>query len=118
MIALPQERRISVNPMEILSRIVEAESNARTVFDEAASLQDGFDAYVEAHVEALRKQYFAHADQVIAEAEERESARADAEIAALDRKLENELAGLKALYETRRGVLVARIFRIAVAADA
>jgi hypothetical protein len=104
--------------METLGRIVEAESGARAVFDEAALLQDGFDTYVREHIEALRKQYFARAEQMIAETAEQEAARADAEIAALGRKLESELSGLRALYEKRRETLVDKIFRMAVAVDA
>ncbi len=107
-----------MTPMEILNKIVEAEVNARSVFDEAAKLREGFDGYVNEHIEALRKQYFERADKAIAEAKERESARADAEIAELDKKLETELAALKAYYDRERESIVQKIFKLAVDADA
>jgi len=107
-----------MTPIEILSKIVEAESSARSVFDEATSLQEGFDSYVNDHIEALRKEYFARADKAIAEARLSEAARADAEIAELDKKLDKELAALKALYENERESIVMKIFKMAVAVDA
>lgn len=107
-----------MTPMEILSKIVEAESSARAVFDEATTLQEGFDSYVNDHIEALRKECFARADKAIAEARQNESARGDAEMAELDKKLEKELAALKELYESERETIVLKIFKLAVAVDA
>ncbi len=107
-----------MTPMEILAKIVEAESSARSVFDEVATLQEGFDNYVNEHIEALRKQYFAQAEDVIAQARESEAARADTEIAALNAEFERALAALKAYYENEQESIVKRIFELAVAADA
>lgn len=107
-----------MTPIEILSKIVEAESSARAVFDEASSLQESFDGYVNDHIEALRKAYFARADEAIAQARQREAARADDEIAELDKKLQKELIALKAFYENERESIVMKIFKMAVAVDA
>lgn len=107
-----------MTPMEILNKIVEAESNARAVFNEATRLREGFDSYVNDHIEALKKQYFEKAEKAIAEAKERESARADSEIIELDKKLETELAALKASYDKGRESIVQKIFKLAVDVNA
>jgi hypothetical protein len=109
---------MDMTPMEILAKIVEAESSARSVFDEVAALREGFDNYVNEHIEALRKQYFAQAEDAIAHARESEAARADAEIAALNAEFERALAALKAYYEKEQESIVTRIFELAVAANA
>lgn len=107
-----------MTPMEILAKIVEAESSARSVFDEVATLREDFDNYVNEHIEALRKQYFAQAENAITQARESEAARADAEIAALNAEFERALAELKAYYEKEQKSVVTRIFELAVAIDA
>ena len=107
-----------MTPMEILSKIVEAEVSAKAVFEEAVTLKDGFDSYVNEQIEALRKQYFDTAEKAITEAAQSETVRADAEIAELDKKLNQELAALKTQFENEREPIVQRIFRLAVAADA
>ncbi|MEA4894054.1 MAG: hypothetical protein VB064_02200 [Oscillospiraceae bacterium] len=107
-----------MTPIEILNKIVEAESNARAVFDEASKLKEDFNGYVNEHIEELRKQYFEKADKAIAEAKNSETARADAEIAELDKKLEAELASLKAYYDKERETIVKKIFKLAVDVDA
>ncbi len=107
-----------MTPVEILNKIVEAESNARAVSDEASRLREGFDSYVNEHIEALRKQYFEKAEKVIAQAKNDEAARADAEIVELDKKLEAELAKLKAFYDKERETIVQKIFKLAVDVDA
>lgn len=107
-----------MTPVEILNKIVDAESNARSVFDEASKLKEGFDSYVNEQIEALRKQYFEKAEKVIAEAKGSEAARADTEIAELDKKLETELATLKAFYDKEREAIVQKIFKLAVDVDA
>lgn len=113
-----QKRGIGMTPVEILNKIVEAESNARAVSDEASRLREGFDSYVNEHIEALRKQYFEKAEKVIAQAKNDEAARADAEIVELDKKLEAELAKLKAFYDKERETIVQKIFKLAVDVDA
>ena len=107
-----------MTPVEILNKIVEAESNARSVFDEASKLKEGFDSYVNEQIEALRKQYFEKAEKAIAEAKSSEAARADAEIAELDKKLEAELATLKQFYDKEREAIVQKIFKLAVDVNA
>ena len=107
-----------MTPMEILSKIVEAEVNAKAVFEEAVTLKDGFDNYVNEQIETLRKQYFESAEKAIAEAAKSETARADAEISELDKKLSQELNALKTQFENEREAIVEKIFGLAVAADA
>lgn len=107
-----------MTPMEILSKIVEAEVNAKAVFEEAVTLKDGFDNYVNEQIETLRKQYFDSAEKEIAEAAKREKARADTEISELDEKFQKELSALKTLFENEREEVVEKIFGLAVAADA
>lgn len=107
-----------MTPMEILNKIVEAESNARAVFDEATSLRESFDKYVNEHIEKLRNQYFDRAEKAISKARERETARAEATITELDEKLEAELTDVKCRYEHEREAVVMKIFKLAVDADA
>jgi len=107
-----------MTPMEILSKIVEAEVNARAVFDEAEMLKAGFEDYVKAHIDELRKQYFDSAEKEISSAREREKARADSKIKELDEKLETELAEVKDRYEKGREAVVLKIFKLAVDVDA
>lgn len=107
-----------MTPMEILSKIVEAEVSAKAVFEEAVTLKDGFDSYVKEQIEALHKQYFDSAEKAIAEAAQSETVRADAEIAELDKKLNQELDALKTQFENEREAIVEKIFGLAVAADA
>ncbi|PKM74202.1 MAG: hypothetical protein CVU91_03920 [Firmicutes bacterium HGW-Firmicutes-16] len=104
--------------VEILNKIVEAEGNARAISDEASKLKECFDSYVNEHIEVLRKQFFEKAEKVIAQAKNAEAARADAEIVELDKKLETELATLKAFYDKERETIVQKIFKLAVDADA
>jgi len=106
-----------MTPMEILNKIVEAEVSARAVFDEADKLRESFDSYVKEQVEALRQQYFDRAEEAIAEAKKAEAARADTELAELDKKLEMELAKLKAFYDKENEAIVQKIFKLAVDAD-
>lgn len=107
-----------MTPLEILSKIVDAESNARAVFDEATALKEGFDDYVNKEIDALRKQYFERAEKSIEEAKKAELSRADAELAELDKKLETELAQHKEFYEKRHEEIIEKIFKLAVAVDA
>lgn len=106
-----------MTPMEILHKIVEAEGSAQAVFNEATALKEGFDDYVNVQIEALKKQYFSRAEKAILEAGEHETARANAEIAQLDKKLEAELAVLKTQFEQEREAIVLKVFKLAVNVD-
>ena len=107
-----------MTPMEILNQIVEAESSARQVYDEAEALKQGFDDYVNQHIEALRTQYFEQAEAAIQAAREKETARADREIGRLEKDLSRDLEAVSRAFEKRREGVVERIFRLAVNADA
>jgi uncharacterized iron-regulated protein len=112
------EKRDSMTPIEILNKIVQAESNAREIYSEAESLREGFDNYVNKEIEEIRKQYYERADKMIAEAKERETARAEAAIQELDKKLEAELDAAKKHFEREKDAVVLKIFKLAVDADA
>lgn len=112
------EKRDYMTPIEILDKIVEAESNARAVYDEADDLKKNFDAYVEKHIDEIRKEYTARADKAVADAKKEEAARADAEISRLSEQLRAELETAKKRYEQEKDADVLKIFKLAVAADA
>jgi len=107
-----------MTPIEILNKIVEAESNAREIYNEADSLREGFDSYVNEHIEKLKKDYYERAEKAIAEARVSEAARADAEIAELNAKLQAELEDAKNRYEREKDAIVQKIFKMAVDVDA
>lgn len=107
-----------MTPMEILNKIVEAESNARRVFQEAESLEKGFDDYVNKHIEELRAQHFDRAEQAIAQARQQETARAEQEMEQLKERLSQELKEVARLFDSRREDIVSHIFRLVVNTDA
>ena len=112
------EKRDYMTPIEILSKIVEAESSARQVYDEAEDLRTNFDAYVEEHVAKIRGEYAARAEKEIADARVKETARADDEIQKLSDGLRSELETARKRYEQEKDADVLKIFKLAVAADA
>ncbi len=107
-----------MTPMEILNKIVEAESNARQVFQEAESLEKGFDDYVNKHIEDLRTQYFDRAEEAITQARQQEAARAEQEIAGLEERLSQEMREESKHFDSRREDIVSHIFRLVVNTDA
>ena len=112
------EKRDYMTPIEILNKIVEAESSARDVYDEADELQKNFDEYVQKHIDEIRKDYAARAEKDIADARKQETARADAEISRLSEQLRAELETAKKRYEQEKDADVLKIFKLAVATDA
>lgn len=107
-----------MTPIEILNKIVEAESSAREVYNEADELKKNFDEYVQKHIDVIRKKYADRAERDIAEAKQKETARADAEISKLSEQLRAELETAKKRYEQEKDADVLKIFKLAVAADA
>ncbi|MEG1165037.1 MAG: hypothetical protein RSD68_01410 [Oscillospiraceae bacterium] len=107
-----------MTPMEILHKIVDTECSARTIHDEAISLRDGFDGHVDEHIAEIKTEYYSRADKAIAAAELAEKKRADAEIKALDKKLEAELSNAKTRYEVEKKANALKIFKLAVDVDA
>ena len=107
-----------MTPAEILRKIVEADKNAREVYDSATELRDGFDGYVAEHVEQLRKEYYEKADKRIADTDKKATAEADEAIADLDAKLEEELSAAKEHYVGEKDAVIDKIFNMAVNVDA
>lgn len=107
-----------MTPAEILRKIVEADKNAREVYDSTTELRDGFDGYVADHVDELRKQYFDDAEKRIADADEKATAEADKYIAASDAKLERELTAAKERYVGEKDAVIDKIFHMAVDVNA
>lgn len=112
------EKRDSMTPIEILNKIVDAESSAREVYDEADTLRQNFDAYVDKKIVAIRADYKARAEKEISDARAEETARADAEIRKLSDELTAELETARKRYEQEKDADVLKIFKLAVAADA
>jgi len=104
--------------MEILHKIVETEGNAHSVYDEAVSIREGFEKYVQGHIDVIRKDYFEKADKAIAEFEAEETKRADDAIKVLDEKLAVDLAAAKVRYEKAKDESVMKLFKLAVDVDA
>lgn len=104
--------------MEILHKIVETEDDAHAVYDEAVSIREGFDKYVQDHIDVIKKEHYDRADKAIAAFEAEETKRAKEEIVKLDKKLEADLAAAKAHYEAVKDAAVLKIFKLAVGADA
>ena len=107
-----------MTPMEILNMIVDSENDARDIYDEAVSLKNGFEDYVNAHINELRKKYFDEAEKEIAKAEEEEVRLADEKIEELDKKLIRDIEAARARYERVEQDVVLKIFELAVNADA
>lgn len=107
-----------MTPMEILHKIVETESNAHSVYDEAVSIREGFDKYVQDHIDVIRKDHFERADAAIAAFEAEETKRADDAIKVLDEKLVADLAAAKVRYEEAEREVVQKLFKLAVDVDA
>ena len=103
-----------MTPMEILNKIVETEDKARSVYDEAISMREGFDTYIQDHVDVIRKEHFERADQAIAAFEANEIKLTDEAVKKLDEKLVTELAASKERYESAKDNAVQKIFKLAV----
>lgn len=104
--------------IETLHVIVDADKKARSVYEEATQLRDGFDSYVQEHIEQIRKERFAEADRKIAVANEDAIKKADEAIEELDKKLELELAAAHKHYESKKDAVIDKIFKLAVDVDA
>ena len=107
-----------MTPMEILHKIVETEGNAQAVYDEVIAIREGFDKYVQDHIEVIRKDHFERADAAIAAFEAEETKRADDAIKLLDEKLAVDLAAAKVRYEEAEREVVQKLFKLAVDVDA
>ncbi len=107
-----------MTPMEILHKIVETEGNAHSVYDEAVSIREGFEKYVQDHIDVIRKNHFERADQAISAFETEETKRADDAIKALDEKLAVDMAAAKVRYEKAKDEAVLKLFKLAVDVDA
>lgn len=103
-----------MTPMEILNKIVETEDKARSVYDEAISIREGFDKYIQDHVDVIRKEHFERAEQAIAVFEASEKKLTDEAVAKLNEKLASELAASKIRYESAKDDAVQKIFKLAV----
>ena len=112
------EKRDYMTPIEILNKIVEAETSAREVSDEAEVLRQNFDDYVEKKVAVIREDYKTRAAGETEKARAEETARADDEIRKLSDELAAELETAKKRYEQEKDADVLKIFKLAVAADA
>ena len=107
-----------MTPKEILSKIVETEDVAHSVYDEAISIKEGFDKYIQDHVDVIRKEHFGSAEQAIAAFEANEKKLTDDAVIKLDEKLKADLAASKDRYEKAKDDAVQKIFKLAVDFDA
>ena len=107
-----------MTPMEILHKIVETEDDAHAVYDEAVSIREGFDKYVQDHIDVIKKEHFDRAEKAIAAFDAEETKRADDAVIKLDKKLEADLAAAKTKYEAVKETAVIKIFKLAVGVDA
>lgn len=107
-----------MTPMEILHKIVETEDDAHAVYDEAVAIREGFDKYVQDHIDVIKKEHFDRAEKEIVSFEAEEKKRADEAIKKLDEKLVVDLAAAKTHYEGVKEAAVLKIFKLAVGADA
>ena len=107
-----------MTPMEILHKIVETEGNAQAVYDEVIAIREGFDKYVQDHIEVIRKDHFERADAAIAAFKAEETKRADDAIKMLDEKLVADLTAAKCGYEEAKSEIVMKLFKLAVDVDA
>ena len=112
------EKRDFMTPIEILHKIVDTEESARSLYDEAVAIREGFEKYVQDHVDVIRKEHFERADQVIAAFEVEEKKRADDTIVQLDEKLAKDMAAAKDRYVNAKDEAVQKIFKLAVDFDA
>ncbi len=103
-----------MTPMEILNKIVETEDKARSVYDEAISMREGFDKYIQDHVDVIRKEHYERAEKAIAAFEASEKKLTDEAVIKLDEKLVAELAASKNRYESAKDNAVQKIFKLAV----
>ncbi len=99
-----------MQPTEILHEIVAAERQARLLYAKTQQQYENLDAELEQQTEAIRKTLFEKADADIAATEAEETAWADSQIAALDKKLSDSLDALKKKFEANRDVYARRIF--------
>ena len=107
-----------MTPIEILHKIVETEESARSLYDEAVAIREGFDKYVQDHIDVIRKDHFERAEQAIAAFEIEEKKRADETIVQLDEKLAKDMSAARLRYETAKAEAVQKIFKLAVEFDA
>lgn len=103
-----------MTPMEILNKIVETEDKARSVYDEAISIREGFDKYIQEHFDVIRKEHFDHAEVAIAAFEESEKKLTDEAVAKLNEKLTTDLNDSKNRFESAKDDAVQKIFKLAV----
>ena len=103
-----------MTPMEILNKIVETEDKACSVYDEAISMREGFDKYIQDHVDVIRKEHFERAEQAIAAFEVNEKKLTDDAVNKLDEKLKAELAASKNRFESSKDDAIQKIFKLAV----
>ena len=103
-----------MTPMEILNKIVETEDKARSVYDEAISMREGFDKYIQDHVDVIRKEHFERAEQAIAAFEVNEKKLTDDAVSKLDEKLKADLAASKKRFESSKDDAIQKIFKLAV----
>jgi|GEM_PF-1369872 len=107
-----------MTPMEILHKIVETEDDAHAVYDEAVSIREGFDKYVQDHIDVIRKEHFTRAEQTVVAFEAEETKRADEAVKKLDAKLEMDSEAAKVRYERAKNEAVLKLFKLAVDVDA
>lgn len=103
---------------EILHKIVETESKAKSIYDAAIAMQTDFDENVRASVSELKNKYAAREERDVAAAESEAVGQANIEIIRLDRKLEADLAAAKRRYESHKASYVDKLFKLAVNIDA
>lgn len=108
------KRGIAMTNDEIVKRIVDAETRAQEIYDEAAKLSLSFDDYIGDHIAKLREKRLADAQAEISAAQKSEKARADSTIAQLDRRLEYELSKAKAAFEAEREAMVDKLYHLVV----
>jgi len=102
---------------EFLHEIVAAEMKARGIYGEAIKRQEGYEEYINGTKTRLHDELFERAQKRLEQYEAEETARADAEIARLDEKLERDLSAISTNFEGNRQSLADRMFDMVVGLD-
>lgn len=106
-----------MDPQEILHEIVKTDLEARVLYDEAVRQQSALSESLREKTAELRREYFAKADERVAEFEKREIANADAEIAAIDGKFNRNHSRLVSFFEDNKGKIALKLFNIVIGQD-
>lgn len=103
--------------INVLNRIIEAESNARALADEALSKREHLNESIAKECGQLREEYMKRAQERVDAELARESAQSDRIVAQLEEKLKLDLLEVDRRLAARREELAAKVFSLVVEGD-